>query len=52
MYLQQISILEEEVYFLQGRINEEKEHFQDNYLAIRGEINRMREEIDQEREEH
>ncbi len=52
MYLQQINILEEEVYFLQGRINEEKEHFQDNYLAIRGEINRMREEIDQEREEH
>ena len=43
MYLQQVSILEEEVYFLQSRTAEEKEHFQENYLLIKREIERMRE---------
>lgn len=41
--MQQVHILEEEVYFLQGRITEEKEHFQENYLIIKAEIDRMRE---------
>lgn len=46
MYLQQVHILEEEVYFLQNRINEEKDHFQENYLIIKTEIDRMRQEVD------
>lgn len=52
MYLQQVQILEEEVYYLQNRITEEKEHFQENYLLIKAEIDRMREEVDHERQEH
>ena len=38
MYVQQVQILEEEVYYLKNVLGEEKEHFQENYLVIKGEI--------------
>ena len=52
MYVQQVQILEEEVYFLKNVLGEEKEHFQENYLIIKGEIERMQNEVDQERSSH
>lgn len=49
MYISQIHILEEEVAFLQAKLQAEKDAFEDHYIDIKEEIEAMRDKIEKEK---